>query len=89
MSMPSLDRDNSSARSSTSCPRRLPPRTEHLHETHTVGLFLLAGLAFAYEVFQGPTELIYRNTNQTANGYTLFGVRGTTYLTDMEGHRIC
>ena len=48
--------------------------------------FLLASPAFAYEAFQGPTELIYWNTNQTDNGYTFFGVRGTTYLIDMQGH---
>jgi hypothetical protein len=40
---------------------------------------------FAYEAFQGPTELLYWSTNQTDNGYTLFGVRGITYLLDMEG----
>ena len=40
---------------------------------------------FAYEAFQGPTELLYWITNQTDNGYTLFGVRGITYLLDMEG----
>ncbi|MCX7003202.1 MAG: aryl-sulfate sulfotransferase [bacterium] len=49
---------------------------------------LLAGAALrlaAYEVLQGPTELLYWNTNKTCNGYTLFGIRGTTYLLDMEG----
>jgi len=48
-------------------------------------LFLLSVSAFAYEAFQGPTELLYWNTNKTDNGYTFFGVRGTTYLIDMEG----
>ena len=48
-------------------------------------LLLAATSGLAYEVFQGPTELIYWNTNQTANGYTLFGVGGRTYLIDMEG----
>jgi len=46
----------------------------------------LAAQGFAYEAFQGPTELLYWDRTQTADGYTLFGVRGTTYLTDMEGH---
>jgi hypothetical protein len=46
---------------------------------------LLATRALAYEAFQGPTELLYWNTNQTDNGYTFFGVRGITYLIDMEG----
>jgi len=46
---------------------------------------LLTTSAYAYEAFQGPTELIYWNTNQTDNGYTFFGVRGTTYLINMEG----
>jgi len=47
-------------------------------------LFLLSVSAFAYEAFQGPTELLYWNTNKTDNGYTFFGVRGTTYLTDIS-----
>ena len=51
-------------------------------------LWLFATSALAYEAFQGPTELIYWDTNQTFNGYTLFGVRGTTYLIDMEGHAV-
>lgn len=47
---------------------------------------MLCGLsASAYEAFQGPTELLFWDTNRTDNGYTLFGVRGTTYLIDMEG----
>lgn len=41
--------------------------------------------AQAYESLQGPTEVLYWDTNQTDNGYTLFGVRGTTYLIDMQG----
>ena len=48
-------------------------------------LLALMPTAHAYEAFQGPTELIYWDTNQTDNGYTLFGVGGTTYLIDMEG----
>ena len=48
-------------------------------------VLLAAGAASAYEAFQGPTELIYWSTNQTASGYTFFGVRGTSYLIDMEG----
>jgi len=39
----------------------------------------------AYEVLQGPTELLYWDTNKACNGYTMFGIRGTTYLLDMEG----
>ena len=46
---------------------------------------LLSTPALAYEVTQGPTELLYWDSNVTCNGYTWFGVRGTTYLVDMEG----
>ena len=45
----------------------------------------LATATHAYEAFQGPTELLYWDKAQTADGYTFFGVRGTTYLIDMEG----
>lgn len=49
-------------------------------------LFAAASLPLAaYEALQGPTELLYWDSNKTCNGYTLFGVRGTTYLVDMEG----
>jgi len=48
-------------------------------------LLLLATSAPAYEAFQGPTELLYWDKTQAAEGYTFFGVRGTTYLVDMEG----
>ena len=41
--------------------------------------------AFAYERLQGPTELLYWNKEKAFNGYTLFGVGGTSYLLDMEG----
>ena len=47
---------------------------------------LLATSAFAYEALQGPTELLYWDKTNTYNGYTWFGVMGTTYLVDMEGH---
>ncbi|MEI6810393.1 MAG: aryl-sulfate sulfotransferase, partial [bacterium] len=46
---------------------------------------LLANTALAYEAFQGPTELLYWDKTQTCDGYTFFGVRGTSYLVDMEG----
>lgn len=46
---------------------------------------LSAGAAAGYEVFQGPTEVLYWDKTQTADGYTFFGVRGTSYLIDMEG----
>ncbi|RIZ72034.1 MAG: hypothetical protein D0530_00925, partial [Methylococcales bacterium] len=46
---------------------------------------MLATSAFAYEAFQGPTELLYWDSTKTADGYTFFGVRGTTYLIDMQG----
>jgi len=46
---------------------------------------ILATSTLAYEAFQGPTELLYWDSTKTADGYTFFGVRGTTYLIDMEG----
>ena len=39
----------------------------------------------AYEALQGPTELLYWDKTNAFTGYTWFGVRGTTYLLDMEG----
>jgi len=39
----------------------------------------------AYEALQGPTELLYWDKTNACPGYTWFGVRGTTYLLDMEG----
>lgn len=48
-------------------------------------VLLAAGVARGYEVFQGPTETLYWNTNQAQKGYTFFGVRGISYLVDMEG----
>ena len=55
-------------------------------------VFRLAGLAgwlvgrlHAYEALQGPTELLYWDKTNAFNGYTWFGVRGITYLVDMEG----
>lgn len=46
---------------------------------------MFATCACAYEAFQGPTELLYWDKTKTADGYTFFGVRGTSYLVDMEG----
>ena len=39
----------------------------------------------AFEALQGPTELLYWDAANSYTGYTWFGVRGTTYLLDMEG----
>jgi hypothetical protein len=44
-----------------------------------------AGSVHAYEALQGPTELLYWDKTNAFSGYTWFGVRGTTYLLDMEG----
>jgi len=51
------------------------------------GLFalLLAQGVFAYERLQGPTELLFCDTNQAQPGYTLFGVGNRTYLLDLQG----
>ena len=50
-----------------------------------LGLILTFGSLHAYERLQGPTEVLYWNKTNTYNGYTFFGVGGTTYLLDMEG----
>ncbi len=39
----------------------------------------------AYERLQGPTQVIYWDRSKTADGYTLFGAQGTSYLINMEG----
>lgn len=46
---------------------------------------LRAAPARAYERLQGPTELLYWDSTNAFNGYTLFGTHGTTYLIDMSG----
>lgn len=48
-------------------------------------LLLAADSALANEALQGPTELLYWDKTNAFTGYTWFGVRGTTYLLDMEG----
>lgn len=57
-----------------------------------VGCLIVAagagGLALAYEVFQGPTELIQYDAAKASPGYTMFSpFRGrNTYLIDMHGN---
>ena len=55
----------------------------------TAGIFLAMAVSsvYAYEAFQGPTELIQYNPEKAYNGYTMFSpFRGkNTYLIDMEG----
>ncbi|MEI6914894.1 MAG: aryl-sulfate sulfotransferase [Armatimonadota bacterium] len=54
-----------------------------------VGIVFLALVpAHAYQALQGPTELRYWDSARADNGYTLFGVSGTTYLLDMEGRKV-
>jgi len=48
-------------------------------------LAALAGSTAAYERLQGPTEVLYWDRTQTADGYTFFGAGGTAYLIDLEG----
>jgi hypothetical protein len=55
------------------------------HFVFIVIFVILSGQSFAYDALQRPTELQYWDPNNAYNGYTLFGVRGTTYLIDMEG----
>jgi len=46
---------------------------------------LVTTSAFAYERLQGPTELLFCNTNKALPGYTLFGVGNRTFLLDLDG----
>jgi len=48
-------------------------------------LILIANSAFAYERLQGPTELLFCDTNQAQPGYTLFGVGNRTFLLNLQG----
>jgi len=48
-------------------------------------LAMCATSAFAYERLQGPTELLFCDTNQAQPGYTLFGVGNRTFLLDLQG----
>jgi hypothetical protein len=61
--------------------------TKNLLTGFQLGLlaFLSCTALHAFEALQGPTELLYWDKTNTYNGYTWFGVRGTTYLLDMEG----
>ena len=52
------------------------------------GIFLCVGIAVsAYEVSQGPTELIQYDPARAYDGYTLFSpmLGRNTYLIDMQG----
>ena len=42
-------------------------------------------LLHAYERLQGPTELLFCDTNKALPGYTLFGVGNRTFLLDLDG----
>ena len=61
--------------------------TKMLSSAFRLGLlaFVTATSLHAYEALQGPTELLYWDKTNSYNGYTWFGVRGKTYLLDMEG----
>ncbi len=47
--------------------------------------WVTAASLYTYEALQGPTELLYWDKTNAYTGFTWFGVRGTTYLLDMEG----
>jgi len=59
-----------------------------MHRTLGIALLVASGVTslHAYERVQGPTQLIYWDSSQTYNGYTLFGAQGNTYLIDMQGN---
>ena len=61
--------------------------TKMLSSAFRLGLlaFVTATSLHAYEALQGPTELLYWDKTNSYSGYTWFGVRGKTYLLDMEG----
>ncbi|MEI8037834.1 MAG: DUF1566 domain-containing protein [Verrucomicrobiota bacterium] len=46
---------------------------------------LVIGTLHAYDALTRPTELQYWDATRAQNGYTFFGVGGTSYLLDMEG----
>ncbi|MEI6656817.1 MAG: hypothetical protein WCP45_18780, partial [Verrucomicrobiota bacterium] len=46
---------------------------------------LVTGTLHAYDALTRPTELQYWDATRAQNGYTFFGVGGTSYLLDMEG----
>ncbi len=48
-------------------------------------VFLTVAAGQARDALQRPTELQYWNPAKADNGYTFFGVGGTSYLLDMEG----
>jgi len=48
-------------------------------------LLLCSSSLHAYERLQGPTEVLFWDRTQTYGAYTFFGVRGNSYLIDMEG----
>ena len=61
-----------------------------MHKNIFLSLFLVVCSVFtvyAYEAFQGPTELIQHNPSKAYQGYTIFSpFRGkNTYLIDMHG----
>ena len=64
--------------------------TMSITRTHVLTIALAIGAAFgvrAFEVFQGPTELIQHDPARAFAGYTIFSpFRGqNTYLIDMQG----
>ncbi|MCE5228217.1 DUF1566 domain-containing protein [bacterium] len=48
-------------------------------------VMILPTWALAYDALTRPTELQYWDQSRAFNGYTFFGVSGTTYLIDMQG----
>ena len=54
---------------------------------HAIGAALLGSTATlqAYDALTRPTELQYWDSTRAQNGYTFFGVGGTSYLLDMLG----
>jgi len=62
-------------------------KANYLLRAASFAAIFIAGcpLLQAYERLQGPTELLFCDTNKALNGYTLFGVGNRTFLLDLEG----
>ncbi len=56
-----------------------------LEAAQTVAARFATASSAGYPALQRPTELQYWDPTRADNGYTFFGVGGTTYLLDMEG----
>ncbi len=59
--------------------------TSRFFRQSVLGWLLIVGCAWGRDALERPTEMLYWDSSRAYNGYTLFGVRGATYLLDMGG----